>query len=450
MHLALGSLLVLALTCTPKSQAKTVFAHYMVGTVSDAHARQDIDDAKAAGIDGFSLNIGAPSQPFVIATLNSLFNYASTVGFHLHISMDVAASGGDPSQFNGILQGYVAKPGYYQGAAGLPFITTFSDGGLTNDAWTSWKLSSLANKMYFCPDFDGTQGYYTADPGWWAYWGGVVDCLFSWESSWESVGGAGSQGLGSIETDQVVMNGAKAHGKNYMMGVSSLQYKDAYGGNWYRPGELTLVNRMHNLLTMSPTPDYVNIITWNDGPESHYVGDIWPESNSDADPARYVTSDPKFSHKAWLPLIRSFADAYRNGGNAQTMAVADGSAALGVMWYKSILQSSVCPNGDHPSSWELGKDQLNWALVIQPGTNTANYVLRIFSGSASFQRTGLTAGLNSNFETLSAGDQRMELWAGSTLIYRAQGGRTVSSGCPDGIFNMNPTVVGLAKVTNVI
>lgn len=127
----------------------------------------DTFDNRASGITGFSLNIGAPSQPFVIDTLNALFDYAPTVGFSLHISMDVLASGGDPNAFNNIVRGYVGKPGYYNAAPGRPFITTFSDGGRTNTDWNNWKLLTLANQLYFCPDFDGTAGYTTSDPGWW-------------------------------------------------------------------------------------------------------------------------------------------------------------------------------------------------------------------------------------------------------------------------------------------
>lgn len=105
-----------------------------------------------------------------------MFNYAPTVGFYLHISMDIWASGdadkGHPELYDDILQGYVAKEGYYQATAGMPFVTTFSDGGLTADQWDAWKLSALANKLYFCPDFDGTPGYNTSATEWW-----YVQCI---------------------------------------------------------------------------------------------------------------------------------------------------------------------------------------------------------------------------------------------------------------------------------
>jgi len=41
---------------------------------------------------------------------------------------------------------------------------------------------------------------------------------------------------------------------------------------------------MANILSMATAPDWVVIQTWNDGPESHYIGNLWPEQNTDAQP----------------------------------------------------------------------------------------------------------------------------------------------------------------------
>lgn len=60
-----------------------------------------------------------------------------------------------------------------------------------------------------------------------AYWGSVVDGLFSWEAAWPKFGGFGGNFPGDISPDVTVMNGARAHNKTYMIGVSPLQYKDA-------------------------------------------------------------------------------------------------------------------------------------------------------------------------------------------------------------------------------
>lgn len=49
---------------------------------------------------------------------------------------------------------------------------------------------------------------------------------------------------------------------NFLSALSSLQYKNAYDTNVYRPGDLNLPRRMAGILSMSPAPDFVEVITW--------------------------------------------------------------------------------------------------------------------------------------------------------------------------------------------
>lgn len=140
-----------------------------LGNINADHVAQDIQDAKLAGIDGFSLNIGDPSQPFVLPVVTSLFAAAQAAGtFHLHISMDLYASGdaagGHPGLYNALLKQFKDHPNYFHINA-APYVTTFSDGGLQNTDWFNWKVS--IGTMYFCPNFDNTTGYTTGADGWW-------------------------------------------------------------------------------------------------------------------------------------------------------------------------------------------------------------------------------------------------------------------------------------------
>ncbi|KAJ7167709.1 glycoside hydrolase [Mycena filopes] len=434
---ALG-LAVAALSSLNVVSSKEVFAHYMVGSVSQAHAEQDIDEAKAAGI-----------TDFVGKTLGYLFAHAASVGgFHLHISMDIWASGdaagGHPDLYNDLVRGYVGNVAYFK-VNGKPFITTFSDGGLTNDAWAAWKLNTLQNNLYFCPDFDGTAGYTTGANDWWLYWGPVVDCVLSWDASWQKRPGidpstgkafAGSLAPGSAEIDQAVLASARSRGKAYNMGISELQYKNAYSTNVYRNGGM--ITRMSNILSMAP--DFVTLLTWNDGPESHYFGSIWSEQNTDADPARYVFAGDEWSHAGWRPLIASFAAAYKSGGGISSMTPQGSSAnVIGSLWYSTILKGAPC-SGPAPGGLELATDTLHWALVLKAGKDTSNYRLYLISGSTTVLVTGFKDGLNSGTTPIHPGVQRLELYDAASLIFEAKGGDDVHSDCPGGIFNMNDVV----------
>lgn len=74
--------------------------------------------------------------------------------------------------------------------------------------------------------------------------------------------GYGGNYPGDIGQDTVVIEAAKAHGHSYMMGLSTLQYKDSYGTNVYRGGGENLPLQMSFILGMKPAPDYIQIITW--------------------------------------------------------------------------------------------------------------------------------------------------------------------------------------------
>lgn len=179
----------------------------------------------------------------------------------MFVSLDMYASvgaGKGLDSYYPILSGYLGHTAYYRGPNGFPFLSTFSYGSLTNTQWLAFK-QTYANQLYFVPDFDGTQDYYQNSADWWAYWGSVVDGLFSWESAWPNVG---ASNVGDVSLDNTVIAGTSARGKTYMMAVSALQYKNAYGTNLFRQGGLNLVQKMQNILTMSIKPDFVQIITW--------------------------------------------------------------------------------------------------------------------------------------------------------------------------------------------
>ncbi|KAJ7354711.1 glycoside hydrolase [Mycena albidolilacea] len=452
MHPSLFLLAVTALLVTwvQNVHSKAVFAHYMVGNINADHIAIDIDQAKKAGIDGFSLNIGDPSQPFVLPVVTNLFAAAQAAGnFHLHISMDLYASGdatgGHPGLYNALLRQFMVHPNYFH-MNGSPYVTTFSDGGLQNFEWFNWKIS--IGTMYFCPNFDNTTGYTTGADGWWDYWGPIVDCVFTWDAAWPArPGEQGSVSQGSDEIDVAVHNAAMKRGKAYNMPLSSLQYKNSvrslraqYGTNIYRPGDLTLVKRMVNILSLQP--DFVTIISWNDGPESHYIGNIWPEQNTDAEPARYVCAGPRWDHGGLRPLIKDFILAYETQttpSGPESVAALNPSSVEGAMWYRTVTADSTCDASTHPSNSAAGADVVNWGIVV--GAFLTDLAVKITSGDivVTFPISG--SGLHYGSTSKKPGQQKIEVFSGGTLLGVGQGGRCVSALCPDGIYNMNDIVV---------
>ena len=83
---------------------------------------------------------------------------------------------------------------------------------------------------------------------------------------------------------------------------------------------------------MQVSPDFIEIQTWNDGPEGHNIGNVWQEENHDLQPSFYMED-----HSAWQPLIASFIDVWKKGGSVGDMRVPtyifpDNNVGFGAMW----------------------------------------------------------------------------------------------------------------------
>ncbi|TAQ88748.1 hypothetical protein B7494_g2922 [Chlorociboria aeruginascens] len=442
------------------AKAKKVFGYYLLSAITEAHAHLDIDNAISMGLDGFALAIGDPSQAFVDESLGYLFGYANYRGFHLYFTLDVFAAGnacsagmtgacGGPSAYQTILQNYLGQASYYWGPNDFPLISTHSSGGLTHDDWATWK-SNYANQMYFIPDFDETEGYYSASDDWYSYWGDILDGLFSWEAAWPLYNGFGGNYPGDISPDLPVLAGASAHSKGYMMSLSALQYKDSFNTNIYRAGELNLPTRMDNILSMTESPDFIQVVTWNNGPESNYFGNIWPEQNSDTDAAKYANDE--WDHSGWQPLITSFMQAWKSDSPSSAMQPPS-DQPIGALWYKTILQDAVCPANNSPeeeqysakpTGFDSGVNQLNYAIVVEPGAT--GYTLQAYTNGVALASVPLNPGLNYGaFPGAQAGFQMLQIISEGNISMVATGGRCISPGCPDCIYNMNYQVIGFVE-----
>ena len=195
----------------------------------------------------------------------------------------------------------------------------------------------------------------------------------------------------------------------------------------------------------------------NDGPESHYIGNIWYEQSNDSLPYRYANAI-EWDHSGWQPLIASFIAAWKADEPATSMAPPSGTPAIGALWYKTILDSSTCPVSDSalianyslpPDGFDTGTNQLNYAVVIEAGAT--GYSLEAYSNGVELGSVNLVPGLNYGaFSGAQAGYQQLYLWNNGAVVLSATTGRCISAGCPDCIYNMNPQVVALTEDTGAV
>ncbi|KAF2801743.1 uncharacterized protein BDZ99DRAFT_528212 [Mytilinidion resinicola] len=457
MHAPLFCLTVIAaLSLASRASARAVFAHYMVGTVTDEHAHKDIEDAKKMGLDAFALNIGYPQASFVYPALVSLFGYAEYVGFKLFISMDLWAAGdvkhSDGTNVNAfdyedLLRQFFPSSAYYKGPNGYPFLSTFSDGGMSNDSFN------------------------TSHPYWWDYWGPIFEGVSSWENAWVKRNGYGVNIqemlilINKSSVDHLLDPGPKAMENRkfvpspplyemlrltmwmyrYMMPLSTLQYKNAYSTNIYRNGNIGL--SMENMLKMNPRPDYIQMITWNDGPESHYFGTLWPEQNTDYAPSIYAF-DLGWSQNARQPVLASFIKAFKHDGTTKRDMVPHPNFQIrgssrrdlpedmhGVLMYKSIMLKTKCPPfATPPEGYDSAHDFLNFTLTIPAGST--GWKIKGGSPAQSFPLQGcLNHGV---FTFTEAGHQIVQVYDNTNKnVMTASSRRCIHEDCPDGEWVLN-------------
>lgn len=117
-------------TAPGPDNGKRVFAHYMVGIVSQfaqADWEKEMRTAKAHGIDGFALNIGVDG--YTQTQLDHAYAAAEVVDFDLFISFDFNwYSTSDVDGVSTMFKRYMNMPKQYK-VDGKPFVSTFIGDG---------------------------------------------------------------------------------------------------------------------------------------------------------------------------------------------------------------------------------------------------------------------------------------------------------------------------------
>ncbi|QGA19616.1 hypothetical protein EYB26_007305 [Talaromyces marneffei] len=440
------SAILLGATFARHVVAVAVFAHYMVGSITQKHAETDIQNAINVGFDAFALNLMS-LEAWSTEAVDSLFTAAEGTNFKLFFSFDMSHFT-DPAQFLPILKQYVNHDGYYLYDS-KPFVSTFVGGQLTfglsspNAGWqNSFKaaLSDAGVDVFFVPDFDDTSGY----PDSFFDTFTVVDGAFSWESAWPYMD-AGFANV-SDTVDSTMIEAAHNASKIYMMPLSTFQFKHLDTiNNWYRRGESNLYIRMGQILALHP--DLVEVITWNDSGEGHYVGNFWNESLGDTNIAEYAGG---FDHTGWQQVISPFITAYKNG--ASHLSEITASSNVGVIWYRTLLTTSSCSDDPIglPTAHEDAQDAINYAIILP--YSGSNYTINVYSNNnligTAAGVTGLNGGSVLGLAAGRANTQRVDVVeVGSdgttTTIVAATGAKDVMAET-SGICNYNYEVVAMS------
>jgi hypothetical protein len=225
--------------------------------------------AKAYGIDAFALNIG--TDPYTDTQLEYAYTSAANNGMKVFISFDFAFWSTVSATAVGQKVAQFASKSAQLVVDEKVFVSTFVGDGLDVAAMRS----AAGIPIYFAPNFHPSYGT-SLSP---------VDAALNW-MGWPNNGQNRAPGSGQSGTVQAgdAQYLSALGGKDYIAPVSPWFYTHygaevGYSKNWLFPGDLLWYDRWTELLAMNTR--FVEIISWNDYGESHYVGPLSSQHTDD-------------------------------------------------------------------------------------------------------------------------------------------------------------------------
>ncbi|KAL5001730.1 glycoside hydrolase [Aspergillus recurvatus] len=297
---------ILTLLSLPQAiQSKAVFAHFMVSntenyTLSDWHS--DITLAKASSIDAFALNAGYGQGENALSFRNA-FTVASELDFKLFFSLDYSGDGHWPKdQVISLLKNYTAHGAYFRHTDGKALVSTFEGFEAASD-WTEIKsevAKAVGNETCcaFIPDWTSAGPKKAAGVS-------AIDGLMSWEA-WPY----GAEKMNTTRDEEYMsFLGERA----YIMPVSPWFYTNLrqFHKNWVWQGDDLWHTRWRQVLELQPA--YVEILTWNDYGESHYIGPVRDNATgaiAEGAPFDYVSG---MEHDGWRSMLPYLVARYKSG-----------------------------------------------------------------------------------------------------------------------------------------
>lgn len=173
--------------------------------------------------------------------------------------------------------------------------------------------------------------------------------------------------------------------KTYMMGVSPYFYTRIakFHKNWYASSDSLWYDRWLQVLEVMP--DMVQIVTWNDFGEAHYIGDVVPAQVIE-ECKDYVLG---MSHRGFRAMLPYFIAAYKAGGRRDVALPESMGVGAVSAWYRTT-PANLTGCGDGGTVWGQ-----NGALSATAGVRD---VINLFA--VSREETTLT---------VSLGEARVEL-----------------------------------------
>ncbi|KAH9965400.1 glycoside hydrolase family 71 protein [Russula dissimulans] len=321
----------------------------------------DIRLAQAHGFDAFALNVGC--EDWQKARVMDSYEAALQLqtGFKLFLSFDMTSIPGGSEADVEFLRQYLELVGHHPNQFsyhGRALVSTFAGDQCTfgqkslADGWSAARsaLESVC-PIHFVPALFIDPARYPVLR--------CIDGIFHWNGSWPIHLTKDSR---REEIECPALDTDRHHLRNlphrtYMAAVSPWFFThygpDSWNKNWiYRGDDWLLVRRWEHLLAHRNAIDIVQVISWNDYGESHYIAPVrGAQPNSQA----WVDG---FPHTPWLVLNAYFARAFKEG----RMPPIECDKVF--IWARPHPKNATAPDPvPRPRDWELVEDKF-WVVVF--------------------------------------------------------------------------------------
>lgn len=231
----------------------------------------------------------------------------------------------------------------------------------------------------------------------------------------------------TTETDEAYKR-ALGPNKSYMMPVSPFFYSNVpeYGKNWLWPSDHLWFDRLEQMLTVNP--DFVELLTWNDFGEGHYMTTQWRDEAIVEGAKWWARGVPHGALRAVLPY---YIKSYKAG---QRLPVEEDVA---VFWYRNTPKSA-----GHADGTMCGQENLHG-----DATNCVSDAVFVMVLSTQAQTMHVNIGGQGQTFELKAGSNMVEMpFNGRTgdveisLVgsgKSAKGPTPITNSTPDGRLNFN-------------
>ncbi|KAF9238860.1 CAZyme family GH71 [Penicillium roqueforti] len=418
-----------------QSTDRLVFAHFMIGIVSNRKSASDFDDdmkrAKSLGIDAFALNIGV--DPYTDQQLQLAYESAANNDMKVFLSFDfnwwhieqateigqkIAQYGTKPAQL--IVDDKV-------------FVSSFAGDGLDVAALRA----AVGRSIFFAPNFHPSTGTDISP----------VDGLLNW-MAWPNNGNnkapTPGHNISVADGDDEYVNALG--GKAYIAPVSPWFFTHfgpevSYSKNWNFPSDLLWFNRWNEILALKPR--FIEIVTWNDYGESHYIGPL-NSPHTDDGASKWVNDMP---HDGWLDISKPYIAAFKAGQSSPDNHISSDEL---VYWYRPAPRGVDCDSTDtcmvpanngsgnyfmgRPDGWESMADSVFVvSLLTSPATVQVNSGGTVYNYDAP-------AGASAKEVPMGVGSQSFTVIRDGQTILSGTSLKEIINDCVCGLYNFNAYV----------